>query len=60
MIRIVLNLVILMIFLAFSGCAYIVVDCVGTTGGCGTVSSSMNTTTPVQVTVPVSALPGLP
>jgi hypothetical protein len=52
------RIMVLAILLALAGCAYVVVDCVGMTGTCGT-TSTIDAMTPVQVTVPVSAIPSI-
>jgi hypothetical protein len=44
--------------LGLSRCAYIVVYCDGATAACG-ATSAINAMTPVQVTVPISAIPSI-
>jgi hypothetical protein len=51
-------IVVLVVRLAVSGCAYIVVYCDGATAACG-ATSTIDAMTPVQVTVPISAIPSI-
>jgi hypothetical protein len=50
--------IVFLVLLTLSGCAYIVVYCDGASGTCG-ATSTIDAMTPVQVTVPVSAIPGI-
>ncbi len=51
-------IIVVLVLLALADCAYIVVDCVGTTAACG-ATSAIDAMTPVQVTVPISAIPSI-
>jgi len=53
-----ITIVFLLLLSGLFGCAYIVVDCVGMTGTCG-VTSTIDAMTPVQLTVPISAIPSI-
>jgi hypothetical protein len=56
--RVVFLVVLAAIIARLCGCAYIVVYCDGATAACG-ATSTIDAMTPVQVTVPISAIPSI-